>query len=134
MPEPAEDVIDHALRDTNIGIRRVSHRLEAGVGEFVDQDLQGYAILQAQRDGRAEGIHDAADRAAFFRLRDEDLAGAAIFVQAHRDVAFVAGDVELMRDGLSRIGQSLATGSSGLFFLTFCFSTFRLGRQRLTEL
>lgn len=43
---PAEDVIDHALRDADVGVGRVPHRLKPHVRELVDQVLQRHAVLQ----------------------------------------------------------------------------------------
>ena len=54
----------------------------------------GRRIAGSSRRG-AEDVHQAADRAAFFGHRDEQLAGAAVGVEADGDVAFVAGDVNL---------------------------------------
>ena len=41
-------------------------------------------------------------------MRDEDFAGLAVFVEADGDVALVAGDVELVRDGVAGVGQTAA--------------------------
>ena len=103
--QPAEDVIDDALGDADVGILGVPHRLEAGVRELVHVHFQRHAVLQAHRDGRAEAVHQPADRAAFLGHRDEQFARPAVFVQADRDVALVPGDVELVRDAAAGVGQ-----------------------------
>ncbi len=105
---PAEDVIDHALGDANVGVLGVPHRLEAGVRELIHEHFQRHAVLQAHRNGRAEHVHQAADRAAFFGHVDEQLAGAAVVVQADGQVTFVPGHAELVRDRLARVGQAFA--------------------------
>ena len=64
--------------------------------------------MQAEADRRGERVHQAADRRAFLRHRHEQLTGHLIFEQAHRQVAFVVGDVELVRNRTSR-GRQAAT-------------------------
>ena len=51
------------------------HGLEAGVREFLDVDLQGHTVLEAHGDGRAEAVHQSADRAPFLGHGYEQLAG-----------------------------------------------------------
>ena len=60
--QPAEDVVDNALGDADVGVLGVPHRLEAGVRELVHIHFQRHAVLQAHRHRRAEAIHQAADR------------------------------------------------------------------------
>ena len=60
--EPAEDVIDHALGDADVGVRRVAHRLEAGVRELLHEHVERHAVLEIDRDRRSEGVHQTADR------------------------------------------------------------------------
>ena len=76
------------------------------VRKLLHERLHRYAILQRHRDRRAEGIHQPADGAAFLGHRDEHFAGRAVIVQADRDVAFVPGDVELVRHRLARARAS----------------------------
>src|SRR5439155_515224 len=55
-----------------------------------------------------ESIHQARDSGAFLGHGDKDLARRVVLEQAHGDVAFVAADGELVRDGLPFI-RKLAT-------------------------
>ncbi len=48
----------------------------------------------------------------FFGHRDKEFAGAAIFIQTNRQVPFVAGDAELVRQRLARVGQAFAARGS----------------------
>ena len=96
-------------------------RFESHVAELADVVFQRHAVLQAHRNGRAEGVHQAADGAAFLGHRDEQLAGPAIGEHADGDVALVAGDAELVRDRLSRVSgrrsrRGLAARAASLSF------------------
>ena len=110
---PAEEIVHEALRHRDVGVLRVAPRLKPGVRELLHIHFKRYAVLQAHRHGSAEGIHQAADRAAFLGHRDEQLAWAAVVVEAHGDVALVATDVELMGHAPSRVRQPLAPRRCG---------------------
>ena len=107
-PEPAEDVVDQALRERDVRVGRHAHRLEALVGELVDDALDRHAVLERQADGGAERIHQATDGGAFLRHGDEELARLAVVVEADDEVALMASDVELVRHGLAGVGQAAA--------------------------
>ena len=111
VAEPAEEVVDEALRHRNVGVLRVAPRLEAGVGELLHIHLERHAVLEAHRHRRAEGIHQPPDRAPLLRHRDEQLAGAAVVVEADGDVALMAPHIELVGDAAARVGETLAPGS-----------------------
>ncbi len=64
--------------------------------------------MQRERDGSSKAIHQTADRAAFLSHGDEQLAGTAVGIQANIQVAFMAADVELVRNRLTRIRQAFA--------------------------
>jgi len=104
--QPAEDVIDQALSERDLLVARHAARLEADVLELAHEAVDRHAVLQAHRDERGDAVHQAADRAAFFGHGDEDFAGLAVFVQADGDVALVAADIELVREGVTRVGQA----------------------------
>lgn len=106
--EPTEDVIDDTLCDTDFWVGRMSVWFEPGVAELVDKDFEWNSVLQRDGDGGAEAIHQAADGATFFCHGDEDFTGSSIWVETDVDVAFVAGDTELVGDRVSCIGQSFA--------------------------
>src|SRR5438874_10332959 len=98
LAEPAEDVVDDRLRRPDVGVVRQSARLEAHVAELRDVDLGRYAVLEAHRDGEAERVHQAGHRRPVLRDVDEDVAGAAVVVEADVDVALVVADLELAAD------------------------------------
>ena len=56
----------------------------------------------------ADGVHEAADGAAFLGHLDEELARLAIFEEADGDVAFVAGDLELVVERHARVRHAMA--------------------------
>ena len=56
----------------------------------------------------ADRVHQAADGAAFFRHLNEELARLAIFVEADRDVAFVAGDLEFVGQRHAGVRHAMA--------------------------
>src|ERR1700736_2024752 len=109
--EPAEDVVGDRLRDRNFGVLRESRRLEAGVRELLHQHFQRDTVLERQRDAGREGIHQPRDGAAFLGHHQEDLAGRAILVDADRDVALVALDVELVGDRPALVEQLAPYGA-----------------------
>src|SRR6266446_44169 len=104
--EPPRDVVEHRRNKTNVRIRGDAGRLEARVEQFVDEDLEGHAILQAERNGEGQAVHDARERRALFGHLDEDFAGAIVLVHAYGDVAFVAADAEFVGYG-SAFGRHL---------------------------
>jgi hypothetical protein len=59
--------------------------------------------LEGDAHQRGDGVHEAADGGAFFGHGDEDFAGGAVVVEADGDVAFVAGDVELVSCRVARV-------------------------------
>ena len=65
--EPAEHVIGDAGGVADVGVLGETARLEALVGEFLHQAFERHAVLQRHRGQRADCVHQAADRAAFFR-------------------------------------------------------------------
>ena len=79
--EVAEDVIHQRLGHGDFSVPGHSAGLESDVLEFSYQALHGYAVLEADRYERGDGVHQAADGAAFFGHPDEDFAGLAVFVE-----------------------------------------------------
>ena len=106
--QPAEDVVGDALGDRDVRVLGEPGRLEPAVGELVDEDLQRHAVLQADRDRRAQDVHQAADRRAFLGHRDEQLARPAVGIEADVDIAFVPLDVELVGQAAPGVRQPLA--------------------------
>ena len=83
-----------------------ARRLVAHVLELLAQVLQRHAVLQGERNGCRKRIHQARDGRAFLRHLDEDFAWLAVVVEAHRDVAFVAADGELVGERSALVGQA----------------------------
>ncbi len=109
--QPAEDVIHEALGVADLLVAGPAGGLEAGVGEFLAEDLERHAVLQGERDGGGEGVHQAGDGGAFLGHLDEDFARLAVGVEADGDVALVAGDGEFVGDGGALVGQAMADGA-----------------------
>ena len=79
--------------------------------ELFAENLERHAVLQRERDGGGEGVHQAGDRGAFFGHADEDLAGLAVGIEADGDVALVAGDGEFVSDGRALFVQAMTNGA-----------------------
>ena len=95
--QPAEDVVHDRLGEADLGVVGPAARLEAGVREFLAQQLERHTMLQRDRHRQGEAVHEPADRRAFFCHGDENFARAAVGIEADRDVALVSADVELVR-------------------------------------
>ena len=78
-----------------------------------DERFQRHAVLQRHAGQRADAVHQAADGGAFLGHGDEQFAGLAVLEQADGEVAFVAGDVELVGDGGAGVGQAAAQRFAG---------------------
>ncbi len=111
--EPAEHVVDDGLRHRYVAVLGAAHGLEAHVAEVAHQVLDRYAVLQGVGDRAAEGFGEATDGRALLGHREEDLAGRAVLVEADGDVAVVALDAELVRDGRPGV-RHLAADRPGL--------------------
>ena len=107
--ELAEDVVEDRRRvlDRLVALHEAG-RLEAGEGEGLDILLERHAVLQAERDGDGEVVHQRAEGGAFLVHVDEDLAEAAVVVLAGAQVDLVAADDGLLRVALAPVGQLLA--------------------------
>src|SRR4029077_222916 len=108
IPQPAEDVVDDRLRETNLGIPGPAGRLETHVTELLDQVRERNAVLEQQRNARGERVHHPGERRALLRHRDEELAGRVVLEEAHGDVALVPFDRELVRERGARVGEAAA--------------------------
>ena len=73
-------------------------RLEAHVGELRDVHLERHAVLEAERDGDHERVHQAGEGRALLGDVDEDVARRAVVEDADVDVALVLADAELAAD------------------------------------
>ena len=103
--EAAEEVVEHAGGDAQVGVVGHARGLEAQVGELRDVELERDAVLEAHGDRHREGVHHAGQRGALLAELDEDLAEPVVGVGARGEVALGAADGE--RDGLARplLGQ-----------------------------
>ena len=112
--DPAEHVVHEGLGVADLLVAGPAGGLETGVGELFAQHLERHAVLQRERDGGGEGIHQAADGAAFFGHADEDFAGLAVGVEAYGDVALVPAETELVGDAEARsAGRRWRTARGG---------------------
>src|SRR2546428_9898402 len=78
VPQPAEDVVDDRLRETNLGIAGPTGWLEAHVTELFDKVRERDAVLEQQRNARGERVHHPGERRALLRHGDEQLAGRVV--------------------------------------------------------
>ena len=132
--QPPEDVVHDGLRHRNLGVLRESRRLEAAVGELVDEDLKRHAVLQRHGHRLSEGVHQTRNGRPLLGHQQEDLAGLAVLVQADGEEPLVAVDRELVGDGLPLVRQPAARdagrGPRRDFRLQVVAGVLR-GRQRL---
>src|SRR5262245_52321458 len=66
------------------------------MAELVTQNLQRDTVLQSERHGRGERVHEPGDRRSFLRHSDEHLSGSTVFVKTYRDVALLPPDRKVM--------------------------------------
>jgi hypothetical protein len=78
------------------------------VREFPHERIQRHAVLPGQTRQRANAVHEAANGGTFLGHGDEQFAGLAVVKQTDREIAFVTGDIELMRDRGARVRQAAA--------------------------
>src|SRR5207342_2815437 len=90
-----EDVVDDRLRDADVRVVRHARGLEAHVAELRDVDLERYAVLETERDGDHERVHEAGEGRALLRDVHEDVAGCPVVEEADVDVTLVLADLEL---------------------------------------
>ena len=95
--QPAEDVIHDGLGIANLLAASPAGGLKASVGEFFAQNLERNAVLKRERDRSGKRIHEPGNGGTFLGHLDEDFTRLPVGVKTDRDVAFVAGDGELMR-------------------------------------
>ena len=105
--EPAEDVVDEARREPDVGIVGHARGLEAHVREHLDERLERHAVLQAVAHRDRERVHDAGEGRALLGDLEEHLAGTAVVVLADRHVAVAVGDPERERLGASAGARQL---------------------------
>lgn len=106
--QPAEDVVHHRLGNRDLLVAGEAAGLEAGVLEFVAQQAQRNSVLQRERDRRGEGIHETGNGGAFLGHADKEFAGYAVLIEAHGDVALMAGDGELVGERGALLRQAVA--------------------------
>src|SRR3546814_6467435 len=104
-----EDVVEHGCRHLD-GVVAVHHARGFGTRESVGLDVlfKRHAVLQADRDGDGEVVHQAAEGGAFLVHVDEDLADRAVLVFAGAQVDLVAADDGLLGVALAALRQALA--------------------------
>ena len=104
--QTTEDVVHDRLRHAHVRVVRQTGRLEAQVGELLDEGLERHAVLQADRDGDREGVHHAGQGRALLAELEEDLAELRVVVGAGREVALGATDGERGRLRGAALGQT----------------------------
>src|SRR5579883_2593246 len=78
--EAAEDVVDQARGDPQVGVVGDPRRLEAHVRVLPDVGGERHAVLEPEADRDREGIHDARQGGALLGDLDEHLARPAVLV------------------------------------------------------
>ncbi len=109
--EPAEDVIHDGLGVADVLVAGPAGGLKARVRELLAQDFERHSVLQRERDGGGEGVHEAGDGGAFLGHLDEDFARLPVGVKADGDVALVSGDAEFVGKRRTLFRQAMTDGS-----------------------
>src|SRR5664280_175169 len=106
--QATEDIVHDRLRHPDVRVVSEAGRLEAQVGELLDEGLQRHAVLQADRDSDRECVHDATEGRALLAELQEELTQTVVGVGAGGQVAL--GTTHRERDGLAWTapGQTLA--------------------------
>ena len=115
--QPPREIIQHRRNKTDIRIRRNARGLKSRVHQFVDEHLEWHAVLQTERNGQREAIHDAGKRRTFLGHLDENFARPAVRVHADSDVAFVRAHAEFVRNRSALHRHFFANGTSEQFAL-----------------
>src|SRR5581483_630697 len=108
-----EDVIHDRLGEADVRIAAPAAGLEAGVREFLAEQLERNSVLERDRNRESEAVHQAAYCRTFLGHGDEQLAGRAVWIKTDGEISFVASDVELMRDRGALFRQLMAHGLRG---------------------
>ena len=85
-----------------------SGRLEPGEGEGLDIFLERNAVLQAERHGDREIVHERPERGAFLVHVNEDFAKPAVGILAGPEIDLVATDPRLLGIAAAPGRQALA--------------------------
>ena len=68
------------------------------MSKLLAQHAERNSMLQRKGDRGGKGIHQPGDSRALLGHLDEDFSRLAARIEAHSDVALMAGDGELVRD------------------------------------
>src|SRR5206468_7797162 len=96
-----EDVVDERFRHRDVRVLREPGRLEAGMAELGDENLERHAVLEGHRRQHADRVHEPGDRTPLLRHLDEDLPRRTVLEEAYVEVALVSADVEFVADRLA---------------------------------
>ena len=96
--------------------------------ELFAEQAQRDSVLQRDRGGQREAVHQAADGRSFFRHGDEQFAGLAVGIEADGDVALVVPDLELVRDRSALFLQAVAHGAGRSVHVLFLETHGRVAR------
>ena len=97
-------VVEHGTRIANARVLREPRGLKAGVHQFVHQRLERHAVLQANRDGKRESIHETRECEAFLRHLNEDFSRRSVIVHTYRQ-----GPLRATDDNAERLATYVST-------------------------
>src|SRR5665811_78085 len=99
-------MIDCAIRTSLSSVMPAG--CEAQAGELLDERLEGYAVLQGDRDGDREGVHHSRKGRALLAEPQEDLPEPVVGIRTGGEIAFRATDPERRRDRRPGLREPLA--------------------------
>ena len=106
--ELAEQVVDEAGGDAQVGVVGHARGLEPTVRERLDERTQRHAVLQTVAHRDRERVHDPRERGALLRHVEEELTGTAVLVLGDGREPAAVGDPERERLRVARARQLLA--------------------------
>src|SRR5262245_51068516 len=106
--ELAEDIVEDRGRVLDLGVAAdETGGLEAGEGEGLDELIERNAVLQADRDGDGEIVHERAEGGAFLVHVEKDLAEPSVVVLAGMKVDLMPADHGLLDVAGAAVGKPL---------------------------
>ena len=109
--DPAEDVIHDRLGVADLLVAGPAGGLEAGVSELLAEHAQRHAVLEGERHGGREGVHQSGDGGAFLRHADKNFTRLPVGIEPDGDVAFMTCQTEFVRHAGSLCRQTVTDGA-----------------------
>ena len=87
--EPAKQIIHERLGVADLLIAGPTTGLKSRVAKLVAENLERHSVLQSERHGRGQRVHEPGNGRSFLGHSDEHFSRSAVFVEAYCDVPFL---------------------------------------------